>query len=53
MFIMLNNGKIPSNNELSEMTGISLDRIKQARECMRLAANSMPRALLETEPAYE
>lgn len=39
MFIMLNNGKIPSNNELSEMTGISLDRIKQARECIEMTVS--------------
>lgn len=32
--ILVNNGRIPSNKELSEMTGIPLDKVELAMECM-------------------
>lgn len=32
--ILVNNGRIPSNKELSEITGIPLDKVELAMECM-------------------
>ncbi len=34
MFIIANNGRIPSDIELSEITGLSLEKVRDARECM-------------------
>jgi RNA polymerase primary sigma factor len=34
MYIIANNGRIPSDLELSEITGLSLDNVRDARECM-------------------
>ena len=33
-YILSNNGRIPTNKELSEITGISLDKVELSMECM-------------------
>lgn len=33
-YILVNNGRIPNNRELSEITGIPLDKVELAMECM-------------------
>lgn len=39
IYILTNNGRIPNDNELSEIINVPIDRVKQARECMEMTVS--------------
>ena len=54
MYIIANNGRIPSDNELCEITGLSLEKVKDARECMDMCISlSTPMGREEKDSTLE
>ena len=53
-YIIANNGRIPSDNELSEITGLSLEKVKDARDAMdNCISLSTPYGREDTEATLE